>query len=148
MPPGPVTPRTTFHCFSTTKPVTALAVLQLVMEGRVFLDEPLATYLPELPYRNGATVRQVLSHQAGFPNPLPLSWVHADADHASFDASGFLERVLREISHVRPSRTAGRYPTSVFSAVAHRDHQQAAYTDYARSNSASSVLPRAAPSRT
>ena len=96
MPPEPVTLRTTFHCFSTTKPITALAVLQLVAEGSVALDEPLTTYLPELPYRNGATVRQVLSHQAGLPNPMPLAWVHTDADHASFDASAFVDRVLGE----------------------------------------------------
>jgi CubicO group peptidase (beta-lactamase class C family) len=41
-------------------------------------------------------VRQALSHQAGFPSPLPLSWVHADADRASFDEREFLERILRE----------------------------------------------------
>ena len=39
-PPTSMTPRTTFHCFSTTKPVTALAVLQLVAEGLVELDAP------------------------------------------------------------------------------------------------------------
>lgn len=93
-PPTTVTPRTTFHCFSTTKPVTALAVLQLVAEGGIELDVPLTTYLPDIPYRNGATVRQVLSHQAGLPNPLPLSWVHAD-DDSGFDESAFRDRVLR-----------------------------------------------------
>ena len=104
-----VTSATTFHCFSTTKPVTALAVLQLVADGRIALDEPLMAYLPDLPYRNGATVRQVLSHQAGFPNPLPLSWVHADADHRQFDATGFLARILREHSHCDPPGRRSRY---------------------------------------
>ncbi|OFW27121.1 MAG: hypothetical protein A3H97_13235 [Acidobacteria bacterium RIFCSPLOWO2_02_FULL_65_29] len=93
-PPTNVTPRTTFHCFSATKPVTALAVLRLVAEGGIELDAPLTTYLPDIPYRNGATVRQVLSHQAGLPNPVPLSWVHAD-DDPGFDESAFLDRVLR-----------------------------------------------------
>jgi len=94
-PPTSVTPRTTFHCFSTTKPVTALAVLQLVAEGHVELDAPLTTYLPDIPYRNGATLRQVLSHQAGLPNPMPLSWVHTDDEHPRFEAAAFLDRVLR-----------------------------------------------------
>jgi CubicO group peptidase (beta-lactamase class C family) len=93
-PPARVTPRTTFHCFSTTKPVTALVVLQLVAQDLVDLDAPMTAYLPDIPYRNDATVRQVLSHQAGLPNPLPLSWVHADHEHARFDAAAFLERVL------------------------------------------------------
>ena len=35
VPETRVTSRTTFHCFSTTKPVTALAVLQLVAQGNV-----------------------------------------------------------------------------------------------------------------
>lgn len=105
----PVTPRTTFHCFSTTKPVTALAVLQLEAEGLVALDEPLTTYLPEIPYKNGATVRQVLSHQAGLPNPLPLSWVHAAEEHSRFDASAFLDRVVREHPTCTPPGRRVRY---------------------------------------
>jgi D-alanyl-D-alanine carboxypeptidase len=109
VPEAPVTPRSTFHCFSTTKPVTALAVLQLVMEGRVSLDAPLTAYLPDLPYRNGATVRQVLSHQGGLPNPLPLSWVHGEAEHSSFDATAFLEGVLREHPRCTPAGKRVRY---------------------------------------
>lgn len=108
-PPEAVTPRTTFHCFSTTKPVTALAVLQLVADGRVALDAPLTTYLPDIPYRNGATVRQVLSHQAGLPNPLPLSWVHTDEDHAAFDAAAFLGRVLKRHPSCSPPGRRARY---------------------------------------
>lgn len=108
-PQAAVTPRTTFHCFSTTKPVTALAVLQLAAAGRIELDEPLTTYLPDIPYRNGATVRQVLSHQGGLPNPLPLSWVHADDDHTSFDATAFRERVLRRYRTCGPAGRRVRY---------------------------------------
>ena len=92
----PVGPATTFHWFSTTKPITALAVLQLAARGRVDLEAPLLQYLPDLPYRNGATVRQVLSHQAGLPNPLPLRWVHRAEDHPTFDARAFVDRVLHE----------------------------------------------------
>lgn len=108
-PPTAVTPQTTFHCFSTTKPITALAVLQLVAEGRVALDEPLTTYLPDIPYRNGATVRQILSHQGGLANPLPLAWVHAEDEHARFDPMAFLERVLRQHGACSPAGRRARY---------------------------------------
>lgn len=107
-PPMEVTPRTTFHCFSTTKPVTALAVLQLVAEGRIDLDTPVTAYLPDIPYRNGATVRQILSHQAGLPNPLPLAWVHAD-DDAGFDELLFLDSVFRSHSRCAMPGRRSRY---------------------------------------
>lgn len=108
-PPRRATPRTTFHCFSTTKPITALALLQLEAEGRVDLDAPIATLLPEVPYRNGATVRQLLSHQAGLPNPMPLSWVHRDEDDADFDGRAFVDRVLREHPSCDPPGRRARY---------------------------------------
>lgn len=108
-PPARVVPSTTFHCFSTTKPITALAVLQLAARERVDLDAPLADVLPELPQRNGATVAQVLSHQAGLPNPLPLSWVHRAADHDDFDGGAFLDRVLREHPRADPPGRRARY---------------------------------------
>jgi D-alanyl-D-alanine carboxypeptidase len=109
IPRSAVNPTTTFHCFSATKPVTALAILQLAEQDRISLDAPLSTYLADLPYRNGATLRQVLSHQAGLPNPLPLSWVHADADHSSFDARAFLDRVLRDHPRCGPAGRKVRY---------------------------------------
>jgi CubicO group peptidase (beta-lactamase class C family) len=44
----PMTTRTLFRLASLTKPVTSVAVMQLVDQGRVTLQEPIATYLPEL----------------------------------------------------------------------------------------------------
>ncbi len=44
----PMTLDSIFHIASMAKAVTAVAVLQLIESGRVKLDEPAATYLPEL----------------------------------------------------------------------------------------------------
>jgi CubicO group peptidase (beta-lactamase class C family) len=49
--------------YSVTKPFAAVCLLILVDRGLVDLDEPMQTYWPEFTAR--ATVRQVLSHQAG-----------------------------------------------------------------------------------
>ncbi|MCW3834681.1 serine hydrolase domain-containing protein [Sphingomonas canadensis] len=66
-----VTPETRFPIGSITKPVTCLAVLQLVGKGRVALDAPAGRYLPDLPEPSrGVTVRQLLEHTAGVPNYL------------------------------------------------------------------------------
>jgi CubicO group peptidase (beta-lactamase class C family) len=67
-----------FAVASMTKPVTSVAVMQLVEAGKLKLDEPAATYLPELgavrvlddgkqrPPKSPITVRQLLTHTAGF----------------------------------------------------------------------------------
>ena len=56
---------------SVSKSFTAFAVLQLVDEGSVDLDEPVATYLPDLDMSDERasriTVRQLLSHRRGSP---------------------------------------------------------------------------------
>jgi len=81
----PLTTDSIFHIASMTKPVTSVAVMQLVESGRVKLDEPVSTYLPELsqlqvleefdattgkaalrPAKSIPTVRQLLSHTSGF----------------------------------------------------------------------------------
>ncbi|MFG6200113.1 serine hydrolase domain-containing protein [Nonomuraea sp. JJY05] len=58
---------------SNTKMFTAVAVLQLVGEGKVDLDEPIETYLPKVVRGKGIdgrriTVRQLLQHTSGLPN--------------------------------------------------------------------------------
>lgn len=55
-----------FRIGSITKTFVATAILQLVDEGRVNLDEPVETYLPGVVPNGGAiTVRQVLNHTSG-----------------------------------------------------------------------------------
>ncbi len=81
----PMTVDSIFRIASMTKPITSVGVMQLVESGRVKLDEPAATYLPELshvqvleefdastgkaklrPPNTLPTVRQLLSHTSGF----------------------------------------------------------------------------------
>jgi D-alanyl-D-alanine carboxypeptidase len=56
---------------SVTKQVVATLVMQEVAKGTITLDEPIATYLPTFKSPNAAkvTVRQLLRHQSGLPNP-------------------------------------------------------------------------------
>ncbi|MEM1271597.1 MAG: serine hydrolase, partial [Bacteroidota bacterium] len=64
----PVTTHTLFDVASLTKVVaTTPAIMRLVEDGKMDLNAPLATYLPEFG-RNGkdkVTVRQILTHTAG-----------------------------------------------------------------------------------
>ena len=67
-----VTPRTPFVLASAGKSFTALAVMQLVDAGRLSLDAPVRTYVPEfrLADRGAAdriTVRHLLQHTSGLP---------------------------------------------------------------------------------
>ena len=67
------TPETLFGVGSVTKVFVAVAILQLVEEGRIALDQPLARWLEKpvlFGIANGenVTVRQLLSHYAGVPS--------------------------------------------------------------------------------
>ncbi|WP_432519289.1 serine hydrolase domain-containing protein [Kineococcus sp. SYSU DK006] len=69
---APVPARGRVRVGSTTKTFTAVAVLQLVGEGRVQLDAPVETYLPGLVRGQGVdgravSVRQLLQHTSGLP---------------------------------------------------------------------------------
>jgi CubicO group peptidase (beta-lactamase class C family) len=53
---------------SASKWLTAATLMTLVDEGKVSLDEPVATYLPEFKgAKKAITVRQLLSHTSGLP---------------------------------------------------------------------------------
>jgi D-alanyl-D-alanine carboxypeptidase len=56
---------------SVTKQVVAVLVLQEVAKGNIDLDQPLTKYLPKFASANASkiTVRQLLRHQSGLPNP-------------------------------------------------------------------------------
>ncbi|MEO7060211.1 MAG: serine hydrolase [Lapillicoccus sp.] len=62
-------PTATYRVGSITKTFVATIVLQLVGEGRIGLDEPIARRLPRLLANgNQITVRQLLNHTSGLPD--------------------------------------------------------------------------------
>lgn len=66
---SPVTSDTPFLIGSLSKPITSLAVMILVEEGKVKLDEPVQTYIPNFKYQSGSlkpiTVRNLLEQTSG-----------------------------------------------------------------------------------
>jgi CubicO group peptidase (beta-lactamase class C family) len=71
----PVELDTIFDLASITKLFVTTVVLSLVDEGRLGLDEPVATWLPSFhatPQRRRVTVRHLLTHTSGLPALLQL----------------------------------------------------------------------------
>lgn len=98
-------PTTTLMAYSMSKTITAAAVLQLVEAHQIRLDDPMTRYLGTTPYGPEVTIRQLLSHTSGIPNPIPLRWVHPIAQHTMFDEHEALWTVIRK--HCRLSSKPG-----------------------------------------
>lgn len=64
-----ITPETAFHIASTSKPFTAVALLQMVQQGKLSLNDSLEKFFPGFPYY-GITVKMLLTHRSGLPNYL------------------------------------------------------------------------------
>ena len=64
----PNTTRTKFRLASVSKSFTALAVLQLVEQGRLRLDDTLDKYVPDFVGGERITIHQILTHTAGLPD--------------------------------------------------------------------------------
>ncbi len=67
---APVTDKTAFGLGSVTKSLTALGVQLLVNEGKLDLDKPVITYIPDLKLSDAEaqktlTLRQLMSHTSG-----------------------------------------------------------------------------------
>lgn len=64
---APVKPETVFQSGSVGKQFTATAIMMLVEEGKIGLDDPLTKYFADAPAKwKDVTVRELLSHTAGF----------------------------------------------------------------------------------
>lgn len=63
---APVWPTTKFRIGSISKPLTAIALMQLVEAGKIDLDAPVQKYVPTFPDKGAViTVRMVAGHLAG-----------------------------------------------------------------------------------
>ncbi len=93
-----------FRIYSMTKPVVSVAVMMLVEQGKLLLNQPIAAYLPELggvtvtrPQYTGAvlatqaiTLHDLLRHTAG----LTYQFMGTSPIHRQYAAAGLFERGL------------------------------------------------------
>ncbi len=91
----PAVESTGFHAYSMTKTVTAAAVLLLAERKALRLDDSISRFTDPGHYGPSITIRQLLTHTAGVPNPLPLRWAHPAFEHDRFEETAGLRAVLR-----------------------------------------------------
>ena len=113
---APVTPDTAFRIASMTKSFTALAVLKLRDDGRLSLEDPVSRWIPEFarmerPTRDTPplTIRQLLSHSAGFPEDNPWGDQQLSATDAMMD-----EWLAKGIPFSTPPGTRYEYSNYAF----------------------------------
>jgi CubicO group peptidase (beta-lactamase class C family) len=67
----PVTPDTVFPLASSTKPFTGIALMSLVEEGKLRLDDKVVKYLPEAPVAwQEITIRHLANHSSGIRDEI------------------------------------------------------------------------------
>jgi CubicO group peptidase (beta-lactamase class C family) len=108
----PVTPDTLFPLGSCSKGFTATAIALLADEGRIALDAPVRTYLPDFSLQDPVasatlTTRDLLTHRSGLPRH-DLFWYQAPFSRDE------LYRRLRFLEPVGPPRGQWRYNSLMF----------------------------------
>ena len=103
--PDTITPDSLFRIYSMTKPITGMAAMMLIDEGKLGLDQPLADILPKYahmqvqkvpdgsltelrPAKNPILIRNLLTHTAGLGYTIiqkgPIKRRRAGQPHTAF----------------------------------------------------------------
>ncbi|MBN8824870.1 MULTISPECIES: serine hydrolase [unclassified Spirosoma] len=117
----PATPKSLFRIASMTKSLTGMAILKLRDEGKLRLDDPAELYIPELKSHKyltadapKITIRNLLTHSAGFPEDNP--W--GDRQLADSDAD-LLKLIKDGISNANVPSFAYEYSNLGFAMLGH-----------------------------
>jgi CubicO group peptidase (beta-lactamase class C family) len=115
--PLPVTERTLFQIGSVSKTFTGTAIMRLIDEGRVRLEAPVRTYLPEFAVRDqiasaDVTVLDLLTHMGGWEGDV------FDDTGEGADAVARYVANLKNVEQVAPPRRFWSYNNSGFVVAA------------------------------
>lgn len=102
----PVTPQTPFTVCSVGKTFTALAVRQLVQQGKLSYDSPVQAYIPwftlaEPDAAAKITIGDLINHKSG------LSTASGTAGY-TYDTKLTLDALVRSLKNVKPDRPVGQ----------------------------------------
>jgi CubicO group peptidase (beta-lactamase class C family) len=106
----PMRPDAIFRIYSMTKPVTLVALLMLLEQGRIALDDAVARYIPGFAHlrlvdgsapRRAMTVLDLARHTAGltygFHNRTPIDALYRQQKVAEFDTEGGLKVMIGQL---------------------------------------------------
>ncbi len=117
----PATAESDFRIASMTKSFISVAILQLRDQGKIRLDDPASRYIPELAGQKGPasdapaiTIRNLLTHSAGFPEDNP--W--GDRQLAITDQQ-LLALIRKGLSFSNSPGIAYEYSNTGFAILAH-----------------------------
>jgi CubicO group peptidase (beta-lactamase class C family) len=80
-------PGTRYAVGSISKQFTVAALLLLEEEGRLSLDDKVAKFFPDLTLANQITIRQILSHTAGYEDYAPQDYLIPEWTHQTTSAA-------------------------------------------------------------
>lgn len=92
---------TVYEFGSITKQFTAVAIMQLVEQGKISLDDTLDKYIPEYSHASEVTVHQLLNMTSGIPDYLTcgiLGFSMEDFEELSIADLFYLEDTLSDIA--------------------------------------------------
>lgn len=89
----PNQPDTKFRLGSISKQFTALLIVKLAEEGKLKLDVPISTYLPDYPKATGdkITIHHLLTHTSGIPNYTSFPNFFKDKSRNPFTSQDFVK---------------------------------------------------------
>jgi len=102
----PLREDTIFRIYSMTKPLTSVALMQFVERGQCALDDPASRWIPALgklevyddgPLQSEITIRQLLTHTAGFSYGFEPDKHPVDKLYAEIWQGGIQHRTLEDL---------------------------------------------------
>jgi CubicO group peptidase (beta-lactamase class C family) len=97
-----LTAQSSLHIASTSKTFTGMAILRLIQEGRLGLNDSLSSFFRDFPYP-GVTVKMLLSHRSGLPN-----YIYYLSEKKNWDRNVFVtnQDVLNSLYNIHPGVTS------------------------------------------
>ena len=94
-----------FQLASVSKMFTAIAILKLVEQNKLSVNEPLQKYFPGFPYE-GTTIEHLLTHKSGLPNYLYFYYQYAKTDTVPLTNRRILElmQTHKPLPYFKPGR--------------------------------------------
>ncbi len=114
-PPTSATPEMRYSIGSVSKQFLAGAILLLVQDGKLSLDDHVGRFFPALTRSRDITIRQLLSHTSGYEDYYPLDYV-APFMQQPVTPQGILERFAGKPLNFEPG-TQWQYSNTNFAVA-------------------------------